>query len=442
MQALDVGVKVLVHLHLVGVELQLRAVQQGLVGGKAGHHHIQHLDELNDVGHGAVGHGGGNVACHGILQGGLHVGLGQLLLPCALAVQNVAVALHHDVACAQHVGQLAHLLCVGNGLVERLSKVVGDQNRKVGVLALFLLEAVAVDHGKVVVVVFLRHKAAGVLAEGAHLVLPWLGVADELGLIQHLVHLFHDLVAALHAHTDVYGAGLVGNVVLGADLFQPVRTAAAGANDHGIRIHRPDLIAVLQQYALALLILKDDVLALGIEQHLHAVVGQIVLDGQIQLLRLLCAQMADRAVHQLQAGMDGVLADLLDLLAGVDALHMGVCAELKIDLVGVVDKLLCKLLSDQGGQVAAHLIGEAQLAIREGTCTGKAGGDGAGGAAVDAVAHFGFGAVALFHGLALFHQQHLLFAAVAQQLHSGKNASRAGTDNDQIILFHFSFSFA
>ena len=120
----------------------------------------------------------------------------------------------------------------------------------------------------------------------------------------------------------------------------------------------------------------------------------------VELLRLLCAQMADRAVHQLQAGMDGVLADLLDLLAGVDALHMGVCAELKIDLVGVVDKLLCKLLSDQGGQVAAHLIGEAQLAIREGTCTGKAGGDGAGGAAVDAVAHFGFGAVALFHGLA------------------------------------------
>ena len=233
----------------------------------------------------------------------------------------------------------------------------------------------------------------------------------------------------------------MGNVMLGADLFQPVRTAAAGANDHGIRIHRPDLIAVLQQYALALLILKDNVLALGIEQHLHAVVGQIVLDGQIQLLRLFCAQMADRAVHQLQAGMDGILADLLDLLAGVDALHMGVCAELKIDLVGVVDKLLCKLLSDQGGQVAAHLIGEAQLAIREGTCTGKAGGDGAGGAAVDAVAHFGFGAVALFHGLALFHQQHLLFAAVAQQLHSGKNASRAGTDNDQIILFHFSFSF-
>ena len=74
--------------------------------------------------------------------------------------------------------------------------------------------------------------------------------------------------------------------------------------------------------------------------------------------------MADGAVHQLQAGVDGVLADLLDVLAGVDALHMGVCAELEVDLVGVVDELLCKLFADEAGQVAADLIGEAQLARR------------------------------------------------------------------------------
>ena len=96
--------------------------------------------------------------------------------------------------------------------------------------------------------------------------------------------------------------------------------------------------------------------------------------------------MADGAVHQLQAGMDGVLADLLDLLAGVDALHMGVCAELQIDLVGVVDELLSELLADEAGQVAADLIGQAQFTVREGTGTGETGGDGAGGAAVDAVA--------------------------------------------------------
>ena len=113
------------------------------------------------------------------------------------------------------------------------------------------------------------------------------------------------------------------------------------------------------------LVLQDDVLALGAEQHLHAVVGQIVLDGQIQLLGLLGAQMTDGAVHQLQAGVDGVLADLLDVLAGVDALHMGVGTELEVDLIGVMDELLCELLADQAGQVAAHLIGEAQLAVRD-----------------------------------------------------------------------------
>ena len=259
----------------------------------------------------------------------------------------------------------------------------------------------AVDHGKVVVVVLLRHKAAGVLAEGAHLVLPGLGVADEFGLVQHLVHLIHDLVAALHAHADVNGAGLVGDVVLGADLLQPVGTAAARADDHSIGINSMGFLVLgsLDEHALALLVLQDDVLALGAEQHLHAVVGQIVLDGQIQLLGLLGAQMTDGAVHQLQAGVDGVLADLL-------------------------------------GQVAADLIGEAQLAVGEGACTGEAGGDGAGGAAVDAVAQFGLGAVALFHRLALFHQQDLFLAAVAQQLYSGEDAGRTGTHNDQIVFFH------
>ena len=49
---------------------------------------------------------------------GLTLDWGQLLRPGALAVEDVAVALHHDVACAQHIGQLAHLLGVGDGLVE------------------------------------------------------------------------------------------------------------------------------------------------------------------------------------------------------------------------------------------------------------------------------------------------------------------------------------
>ncbi len=115
------------------------------------------------------------------------------------------------------------------------------------------------------------------------------------------------------------------NIVLCTDLFRPVGAAAAGADDHGGAVDGPGFAAALtQQHAPALLVLEDDVLALGGEEHLHAVVGQIVLDGEVKLLCLLGAEVADGAVHQLQTGVEGVLADLLDVLAGVDALDVGV----------------------------------------------------------------------------------------------------------------------
>lgn len=81
--------------------------------------------------------------------------------------------------------------------------------------------------------------------------------------------------------------------------------------------------------------------------------------------------MADGAVHQLQAGLDGALADLLDLAAFVNTFHMRVSAKFQIDLVSVVDQLLGKILTDQLRQLAANLIGEGQLAVRERTGTGK-----------------------------------------------------------------------
>ena len=70
-QAGNVRFQVGVHLDLVGIELQLRAVQQGFRCGKAGGNMVHHLDELNNAHHGAVRHGGGNVARNGIFQGRL-----------------------------------------------------------------------------------------------------------------------------------------------------------------------------------------------------------------------------------------------------------------------------------------------------------------------------------------------------------------------------------
>ena len=91
------------------------------------------------------------------------------------------------------------------------------------------------------------------------------------------------------------------------------------------------------------------------EQHLDPLGLQIPLDGQIDLLGLFGAQMTDGTVDQLEAGLNGPLADLLDLLFVADALDPPVGAELQIDAVGIGNELIGRVVADQLGQVAAHL---------------------------------------------------------------------------------------
>ena len=144
--------------------------------------------------------------------------------------------------------------------------------------------------------------------------------------------------------------------------------------------------------------------------------------------------MADGAVNQLQARLDGALADVLDIGAFVNALNLGVSAELEVDFVGVVDELLGKILADQVGQLAADLVGQGQLAVRECARAGKAGGNGTGRLAVYADAGFILGAVALFHRFAFFDEQDLVgVAAFAQQLQRGEDTGRAGAYDDKVI---------
>ena len=228
-----------------------------------------------------------------------------------------------------------------------------DGHVRVGRLELLI--CVTVDNGKVVVIVLLRHEAAGVLAERAHLVLERGRVADELGLIQHAVDGFHDLVAHLDAHADVDRAGLVLHAVLKAGLFQPFRAAAAGGNDGVPGLDGIVLMSVVRHDAAAAAVAHDDVLARAAEEHLHAVVAQVILNAEVDLVRLLGAEVADRAVDQTQARADGARADLLDLLRILQALDVLVRAKLQIDAVGIVDELLRLLLADERGQIAADV---------------------------------------------------------------------------------------
>ena len=363
MEATETGVEIRVHLYPVGIEFQLRGIQQGLIGGKAGDNFIHCLNKADDVGHGAIRHGGGDIPRHRVRQSRTDVRLGQLLGPGPLAVQNIAKALHQNLAIGQHVGQLTHLLSICDGLVKRNAEIVRAENGEVRVVALHLFVGMAVDHCQVVVVVLLADKAAGVLAERADLVLEGAGISDELGLVQHPVHRFHDLIADLYTDTDVDGAGSVGNVVLGAELLQPVRAAAARGHYSVLGVDLQLFFAIADRDALADLILQNQILALIAEVNLHAVVQQELLNAIVNGLGFFRAHVADGTVHQLQSGMDGAAADFLPLLVVAKALNVLIGAKIQINLIRVVDGLLCQLRPDQVRQIAAHLIAEGQLAV-------------------------------------------------------------------------------
>ena len=432
MQVLHAGVEVLVHGDAVAVELELRRIEQGLLGGEAGNGLVHCLHEADDAGHGAVGQGGGDVARHRVRQGGPHVGVRELLRPGALAVQHVAEALHQDVSVAKHVAQAADVLGVGNGLVEGRAEVVRAQDGQVGVVALELLVGVAVHHRQAAVVVLLGNKSARVLAEGADLVLEGAAVANELALVQDLVHVLDDLVAHLYAHANVHRAGLVLYVVARAGVFQPAGTAPAGGNDHGAGVKLLGSVRPHGHHAAADAVLNHQVLALGAEAHLHPGVHKVVLNGQVELLGLLRPKVADGAVHQLEAGLDGAQANLPHLVLVAATLHVLVRAKLQVQFVHGVYGLLGVLGAYELGEVAAHLVGERELAVREGARAREARCYVAG-VAAQAAARADLGAVAALYGQALLQHDYVGLGARLKQLEGAEDAGRAGADYDDVI---------
>ena len=117
----------------------------------------------------------------------------------------------------------------------------------------------AVDNCQIIVVVLLADKAAGVLAEGANLVLEGLRIADQLGLIKHLVDRFHDLIAYLDTHADVDSTGLVRDAVIGAEGLEPFGASAAGGNDDMIGIDGAFVVFLGNIRAAADLVLDDHI---------------------------------------------------------------------------------------------------------------------------------------------------------------------------------------
>lgn len=97
----------------------------------------------------------------GVLQGRTDIRACKLLIPRALAVENIPETLHEDMPRAQHIGEFPDLLCVCDGLIEGIGKVMGTENGHIGVVRFQFLITVTVDDGEIVVVILLRHEAPG-----------------------------------------------------------------------------------------------------------------------------------------------------------------------------------------------------------------------------------------------------------------------------------------
>ena len=148
------------------------------------------------------------------------------------------------------------------------------------------------------------------------------------------------------------------NVIARAELLKPLGAAATGRNDDAVGLVFGAAAGQVDDNALANSIRDDEVLAAAAEDHLDPVVLQKMLELLVQLLRLLRAEVADRAVDKLQARRDGASADILDLVGLADTLDVRVGAELKVHGVRVVDERLRSVRADQLRKIAADLVAE------------------------------------------------------------------------------------
>ena len=437
MQAVNRGVELVVHLYLVAVKFQFRRIKQGFVARKSRHDFVHRLYEIDDVRHRAVRHSRRDVARNRVFQRGTDVGHSEFLLPGAFARENIPVTLHEDFARAQHIRELPYFLRVFYRLVEGLVEGMRAKYGEVGVFAFQFLIAVTVDDREVVVVVFLRHETAGVLAENADFVFERCGVSYEFRLIEHAVDLFHNLVAHFHPDSDVHDAGGVGDVVLRAHLFQPVRSAAAGGDDCLVRAQFPhSVLSVLDNHALADVVFQDYVVALRAEYHFHAVVAQIIFYGEIYALRLFGAHMTDGAIHEFEPRFNRFFADFLDLVLVAEPFYVLVRAEFEINLVGIVDEFLREIVPYEFGKLAAHFVRKRQFAVRKRARTRKSRRNVAVRLAVAARSAVSLGTLPLFDGLSFFDDDHFLVASAAQKFNRRKNARRTRSDYADVILFH------
>ena len=407
------------------VELDLHAVEQGVVVGGAGGHLVQSVDHFDDAVQDALGQHQAQVA-GGCLEGGGDEGLLHAAGSGTTAPDQIAEPLDDDAA-AQHVAQTGDGFAVAVGILEGLGEMLGNQQGEVGVLRLEgrILVAVAVD-GDDAVGVLVDHGALGVHAEGAHLVAVLLGAVDDLAFIELIGQMGEYRRGQLHPDADVHTVGLGGNVQLLADLFHPLAAASA----HGDDALFAAVGILFADHAVAA---GDDLHGLhrGVEEEVHLVL-QVVVDVFQNDVVDVRAQMPHGGVQQVQVVLD---AQGLEPGTGGGVQLAALAAVAHIDLIHIVHQIQSMLLADVFVQRAAEVVGDVVLAVGKGARAAETAHDGAAFTAdtgLDLVAVDG--TAALFQCMASLENGHFQLRLRLHQLISRKNTAGTGADDDHIII--------
>ena len=277
----------------------------------------------------------------------------------ALAVDQIAEALHQNAACEQ-VGQRRDVLAVAIRLVKRLREPVRNQKRKVCILTAKRRVCIRVPvDGVDALDVFRDDMSIRVHAERAHLIAVLLGPVNELRLIDDVRDMLKHRRRKLNAHTDVNLVVKKMQPQILTHVGEPLRAASARC---GKQIVAEQLVAVFERDEIAAVGFFD-VRRRGIETEF-----ELLLEVLIDVLQnhevFLGAEMLASCLQQVQIIAQRPSCQRLCLCSfgGVDLLSRAVS---NVDGVHVLDEIHDRAGVHEVGQPTAEGGRKIELAVGE-----------------------------------------------------------------------------
>lgn len=421
------GLQMLVQRHFHIIELHLDAIEKRVVICRTRRNLIELIDHLDDAVQNPLGQNQTEIAGRR-RQRRADESLCDPLGVGTAAAHEVAEPLD-DHAAAEHVRQARDALAIAIAVLERFGEMLGHEQGEVCVFGLLVraLVAVPVD-GHDAVGVLVDDDAVRIHAECADIVLELLRAVHNLALIQLIGQIRENDGGQFDADADVDAVGLRRNVHLVADAFHPFAAAAADG-DNAL----PALVCFLLRGHAETGIQMIDVGNRCVEIEVNMVLQLVVEMSENDIINVR-AEVADGGIEQFHPVLQ---TELLEVRAGGRVELCPFAAVLHVDRVHVLHERRGFVAADILIQRSAKIVRDVVFPIGEGTGSAEAAHDRAG-LAVNAVLdlHPIDRAFAAGELVPLIEDGDRELRILLHQLIGRIDASGAGTDDDDIVIFH------